>query len=351
MITSDYRLPGEFEGHKATWLLWPSRPDNWREKGYFAQNQTLALAAFISHFEPVRLGAPSTDVCSLQRQLPPAVKVVGMEFNDVWVRDTGPMVLVSAHRPPIALDWKFNSWGGLFSEAAADDRVAAAISHHENLQVIKAPIVLEGGAIISDGRGTIITTEESVLADNRNPGLTRREAEEIFRHFLNARTVIWLPYGLNHDEAGGHVDNVCSFASETLLLVASTSDSTHPSFERLRLTKDILSKARNASDKTLSLVEIPLPEPMFITAFESAGFEAPKGSIVRTAGSPLAPSHINFYATEQAIIVPTFNTPSDRIAVDIIGSIFASRLVVPYDSREFLLGGGAIHCLTKEIPQ
>src|SRR4051812_43018350 len=185
-IPSEYRFPGEFERHKATWLLWPQRPDNWRGDAYFAQNDTLALAAFVAHFEPVRLGAPASDLERLRRRLPASVDVVEIAFNDIWVRDTGPITLVSDRGPAIATDWKFNSWGGLFSDAGADDRVALEVARHEQLQVVSAPLVLEGGAVMSDGRGTVVTTEESVLAPNRNPGLTKREASEVFSAFLKA---------------------------------------------------------------------------------------------------------------------------------------------------------------------
>ncbi len=350
MITSDYRLPAEFEAHKATWLLWPTRADNWRCRGYFGQNDILALAGLIAHFEPVRLGVRSRDLAHLRRQVPPAVAVVAMDFDDVWVRDTGPTTLVSDSRPALAVDWKFNSWGGLFSESTADDGVASDIAGYEQLASVKAPIVLEGGAITSDGKGTIIVTEESVLAENRNPGLTRSEAEEIFRRFLNVQTVIWLPLGLNHDEAGGHVDNVCAFASERVVLVASTGDKTHPSYDRVGVAKDILAHSRNAFGQQFSIVEVPLPDSTFITAAEAQGFESPHGKIVRASGSALAPSHINFYATQGAVFVPTFNSPSDEAAVNIIAEAFPGRRILPYQSREFLLGGGAIHCLTKEIP-
>jgi agmatine deiminase len=349
-IHSDYRLPAEFERHKATWLLWPSRPDNWRCNAYFGQSDIAALAATIAHFEPVRLGVPPELEKSVRAQVPPAVRVVPMRFNDIWVRDTGPTTLVSNSRPSIAVDWQFNSWGGLFSEAMDDDRVAAEIAHYEQLQTIRAPMVLEGGAIISDGQGTIITTEESVLATNRNPGLSFSDAEDIFKHFLRANTVIWLPYGLDHDEAGGHVDNVCAFASTRVILLAWTDDRTHPNHDRVRLAKDRLTRSTNASGQSFSVIEVPLPEPTKITSEEAAGFQKPEGSIVRKADTILAPSHINFYATEKAVFVPTFNSSSDNIAVEIIRAAFPGRLIIPYRSRDFLLGGGAIHCLTKEIP-
>lgn len=350
MIPPDYRYPAEYEPHRSTWLLWPVRPDNWRSNGYFAQNDILSLAALIAHFEPVRLGAPPSAVEALQKMAPPAISVVPIDYDDTWVRDTGPTVLVAEGKPSIAIDWKFNSWGGLFSSSAADNRVAAAIAAYEQLSVIEAPIVLEGGSIISDGAGTVIVTEESVLADDRNPGLTRADAEEVFLKFLNVKNVIWLPYGLLHDEAGGHVDNVCAFAPGRTILMSVARDPAHPNYERLQIVKNTLIKATNASRQPFELAEVPIPDQTFIMAHEAQGFSSPAGTIVRTAGAPLAASHINLYATERAIFLPTFDSPSDRTAIEVVQVAFPGKCIVPYSSREFLLGGGAIHCLTREIP-
>lgn len=349
MLASSHRLPAEFEAHEATWLLWPSRPDNWRSRAFFAQNDILALACLISHFEPVRLGAPPIDIARLSREVPSSVLVVPIDFDDTWVRDTGPTILVSNTEPAVAIDWRFNSWGGLFSDSSADDQVASKIAAFEGIPIIKAPIVLEGGALISDGKGTIVVTEESILADNRNPGLTRDEAEKIFQMFLNVTNVIWIPSGLSHDESGGHIDNVCVFASERVVLVASANERSHPSYDRMRVAKEILSKSKNSLGQEFSLVDVPLPGPAFITADEASGFDSPKGAVIRVAGTPLAPSYINFYLTSGAVFVPTFNTSYDRVALDIIGSAFPERFVIPVYSREFVLGGGGIHCLTKEI--
>lgn len=331
-------------------MMWPSRPDNWRCNAYFGQHDTLALAALISHFEPVRLAAQPSEVNKLRRQAPPSVAIVPMSYNDTWVRDTGPTTVVAPNAPPIAVDWKFNSWGGLFSDASEDDGVAAEIAAYENMKTIRAPIVLEGGAIISDGKGTLITTEEAVLADNRNPGLTRSEAEQIFRHYLNVENVVWLAAGLAHDESGGHVDNMCAFAAHGVVLIATTPDHAHPSFERCRIALETIRSAKSVGGTHYLIQEVPLPDATSITEWEAKGFDPPHGIIVRAAGSPLAPSHVNLCITNAAVFVPTFNCFSDGEAVTKIGAAFPDRCVVPYKSREFLLGGGAIHCLTKEIP-
>lgn len=349
-IPRHYRLPAEFEPHRSTWLMWPTRPDNWRCNGHYGQRDILNLASLIARFEPVKLAVPFEAMDAVNLQIAPNVELVPMDFDDVWVRDTGPTVMVAPDSPSIALDWKFNSWGGLFTDAAADDAVAGRIASFENLTTLKAPIVLEGGAILSDGQGTLILTEESVLAENRNPGLTRNEANKIFAKYFNIQNVIWIPAGLADDEAGGHIDNICAFASTELLIVASTTDKSHPSFERLEVAIGILRRAQSARGKPFIIQKIPLPPVTCITESEAAGFDAPKGTISRMCGDPLAPSHTNLYIINGAVLVPTFDCETDVAAVSIVGDAFPDRQVIPCPSREFLLGGGAIHCLTKEIP-
>jgi agmatine/peptidylarginine deiminase len=163
MRLEQYRFPGEFEPHRGTWLLWPSRGDNWRHEASVAQHEVLSLAKEMGRFEPVRLGVPSKLLGDVSQAIPASVTAFPLDFDDTWVRDTGPTILIADDAPPIAVDWRFNSWGGLFNEAASDDAVAGRIAEIEGLPVIKAPMVLEGGAIISNGQGVLISTRESVL--------------------------------------------------------------------------------------------------------------------------------------------------------------------------------------------
>ncbi len=330
--------------------MWPTRPDNWRSAAFFGQQDCLALASVIAEFEPVRLAVSSESSIEVKKRLHAGVTVVPLLFDDVWVRDTGPITLVSENAPPVAVHWKFNSWGGLFDSTALDNEVASSIARYEDISVVRAPIVLEGGAIVTDGQGTVILTEESVINENRNPGLTKVEAEHVLAEYLNAEHVEWLPRGLANDEAGGHVDNVCAFTSPSTLLVAVTEDRSHPSYESLQVSGEILRRAKNKRGQPFTVIDVPLPPYTAITEEEARGFSAPQGGIVRLAGTPLAPSHINFYVATRAVLVPTFGCGSDKQALSIIAAAFPDRDVIPFQSREFLLGGGGIHCLTKEIP-
>lgn len=349
-VGPEYRLPGEFEPHRASWLMWPVRPDNWRRGAYHAQHDILTLASTIAHFEPVRLAAPPDVVPALQRRVPRNVTVVAMEYDDIWVRDTGPLTLVGKDPDHLATDWRFNSWGGLFSSASADDRVAARIAEFEEFSSVEISTVLEGGAVMCDGAGTVLVTAESILAENRNPGLTRQAVEALFAEHLNIQNVVWIPKGLANDESGGHVDNVCAFASAQKLIVATTEDRAHPSYAALKEALEVLASARNVAGEPYEICTVPLPDRTEILREEAAEFSAAQGTIQRQPGTPLAPSHINFYVVNDAVVVPTFGSSTDGSALDTIAGCFPDRMVIPFKSREFLLGGGAVHCLTKEIP-
>lgn len=349
-IDDSYRLPAEFEQHAGTYLFWPVRSDNWRNGASLAQSNILSLAKLLSQQETVKLGFATRPSEAMVEQLGPKIRTLQIAYNDIWVRDTGPTVVVNRSGSAIGVDWKFNSWGGLFEDYAEDDAVAEKISHLEGYSTIKAPIVLEGGAIATDGARTILVTEESVIANNRNPGLTRADATGIFKKFLGADNVIWLPRGLANDESGGHVDNVCVFANARTILVADTADRDHPSFERVREIRDVLKHASNVLGQVFDQVPLPLPPPTFITVEEAKGFAPARGTIQREAGTQLAPSYVNMYLANGSVVVPTFGEDTDEIALEAVRKVFSDRVVTPFPSRELLLGGGAVHCVTRDIP-
>lgn len=343
---SGFRMPAEFEPHVCTWLFWPTRPDNWRENACYAQQAIRKLVIEISKFEPVVLVSPS----ALDGFRDNDVSLATFPYDDVWVRDTGPTILVSPDGDRIAINWKFNSWGGLFDNFYDDNRVATNIARYHDFKVINAPIVMEGGAILSDGKGTLFATEESILNENRNPGLSRVEAEAILRKYLNVEQVVWLPKGLAFDEAGGHIDNVLSLAPGNKILLSMTEDSSSPHFEAAAEAHRILADVRDVDGKSFQIIKLPIPAIEPVTVEEARGFVSPDGTINRVEGALLCASYANFYPCNGAVFVPTFDQVSDLDALDIVASAFPGRTVRPCHSREFQLGGGAIHCLTQHIP-
>ncbi|MBV8782982.1 MAG: agmatine deiminase, partial [Gammaproteobacteria bacterium] len=210
-----FHMPAEYAAHQGCWMLWPERPDNWREAARPAQRAFAAVAAAIAQFEPVSVGVSRAHFRSARAELAPAVRVVEMAHDDCWMRDVGPSGVVNARGEVRGVDWIFNAWGGLagglYFPWDQDDLVARKVLEIERSARYRAPLVNEGGAIHVDGEGTALVTEECLLNPNRNPQLTRANIERHLKAYLGVRVVIWLGRGVFNDETSGHVDNLACF--------------------------------------------------------------------------------------------------------------------------------------------
>ena len=344
------RMPAEFELHKHTWVLWPERPDNWRDHAEPAQTAMQLLIAAIAQFEPVIIGANLNSVERVRRRTSALYKVVAVAYDDTWIRDTGPTCVVTREDALVGLDWRFNSWGGLFESWEYDDDVARQVLQIEGLQRIKMNLVLEGGAISVDGEGSLLTTEECLLNRYGNVGVSKHLYEDIFLEHFGITKTLWLPFGILGDETGGHVDNIAGFVAPGHIVVAWTDDQSHPQYERCKVTYKFLCSAKDAQGRTLKITKLPLPSPMYMSRAESEGFEPTAGSISRKAGDQLPASYVNLYCVNDGIILPSFGCPTDEIALKILQRQMPDRRIVSVPSREFLLGGGGPHCLTQQIP-
>ena len=214
--------------------------------------------------------------------------------------------------------------------------------------------VLEGGSIHVDGEGTLITTEECLLSPGRNPEMTKEAIEERLMTYLNIKKIIWLPEGIYNDETNGHVDNFCCFAAPGHVLLAWTDDETDPQYKRSKKALEILQRARDAKGRLLQVTLLPIPDhPVCITAEDLAGYEFEEGEDVREAGERLAASYVNFYISNEHVLVPQFggdNRESDARALEILNRAFPGKEVVGIYARDILTGGGNIHCITQQIP-
>src|SRR5258706_15229972 len=198
-----FRMPGEFEAHERSWLVWPERPDIWRERALRAQQPFAMLAAAIARFEPVTVGASPGPFAFARGALLPQIRVVPLPNDDAWVRDTGPTFVVNAAGRRRGVDWRFNAWGGLYSSWARDDAVARRVLAIQRCSRYRAPMINEGGAIHTDGEGTLLVTEQCLLNPNRNRGLSLFRIEQLLRSYLGVEPIIWLaPVSIN-DETGG----------------------------------------------------------------------------------------------------------------------------------------------------
>jgi agmatine deiminase len=313
------------------------------------------VAEAISAFEPVTVGASHNQWENARALLPEAIRVVEISSDDAWMRDVGPTFVVNDHGIIRGVDWQFNAWGGLdgglYFPWSQDNLVAAKVLEIERVDRYRAPLVMEGGSFHVDGQGTLITTEECLLNRNRNPHLTREQIEACLKTYLNLHTVIWLDKGVVADETDGHVDNLCCFVKPGEVLLTWTDDRDDPQYEISRQALKMLSAATDARGRKLTVHKIHQPDPMVISEAECKGLKASETAKPRRAGDRLAASYVNFYSANGGIVMPLFDDAHDRAAVDLLTRLFPDRRVVGIISREILLGGGNIHCMTQQIPK
>jgi agmatine deiminase len=349
-------MPGEYERHAGCWMLWPERTDNWRAGAKPAQAVFAAVAAAISAGgDPVTVGVSAGQFQNARARLPPQVRLVEISSNDAWVRDCGPTLLVDAGGRRRGVDWQFNAWGGLdhglYFPWDRDDEVAQKILEIETAERYRAPFVLEGGAIHVDGQGTCLTTEQCLLNPNRNPGMTRSDIEAQLKRFLGVRTVLWLGCGVHLDETGGHIDELACFTSPGHVALTWTLDRQDPQYEISLDALRRLRRARDARGRTLTIHKIHQPAPMFMTAAEAAGIDVRAGTHPRRAGDRLPASYINFYVANKAVVMPLYDKRWDGAAARTLRRLFPTRRIVGVPTREVLLGGGNIHCITQQVPR
>ena len=336
-------------------MLWPERPDNWRSGAKPAQAVFAQVAAAIASGEPVTVGASAAQFQNARARLPRSVRVVEMSSNDAWIRDCGPTFVIDSKGGRRGVDWTFNAWGGLhgglYFPWDRDDEVAQKVLEIEGADRYRTSFVLEGGAIHVDGQGTCLTTEECLLNANRNPELTRGEVEEQLRRYLGISCVIWLGRGVYLDETGGHIDELACFTAPGHVALTWTLDREDPQYEISQDAYRRLSKARDARGRALSIHKIHQPGPLYMTADEAAEIDRRAGSRPREAGDRLPASYINFYIANKCVVMPLYDKRHDPAAKRALQRLFPTRKVIGVASREVLLGGGNIHCITQQVPR
>ena len=212
--------------------------------------------------------------------------------------------------------------------------------------------ILEGGSVHSDGEGTLLVTEETLLDEGRNGDKSKEEIEKYLLDYCGAEKVLWLPYGVYKDEdTNGHVDNICQFVAPGKVVLAWEDNEKDPQYERSKKDLEYLESVTDAKGRKLEVVKIHVPNPITITKEESEGVDVVEGTFPRNEGDRLPASYINYYNCNGAIILPIFNDPYDADAVRTLKELFPDRTIEPIYAREILLGGGNIHCITQQIPK
>ena len=335
-------------------MLWPERGDTWRLGGKPAQACFARVATAINVFEPVTVGVNAGQWENARAMLPDGIRVVELSSNDAWMRDVGPSFVVDGAGHLGGVDWQFNAWGGLdgglYFPWDQDSLVARKVLEIEEAERYRAPLVMEGGSFHVDGDGTLITTAECLLNANRNPGLDRGRIEACLGDYLGVEKIIWIDEGVYLDETDGHVDNLCCFTAPGEVLLTWTDDRSDPQYERSREAFERLSTTTDAKGRPITVHKIHQPDPMAITPEECRGLDASETAKPRMAGDRLAASYVNFYIANGGIVMPFFDDPHDQDAADLLARLFPGRRIKGVQSREILLGGGNIHCITQQVP-
>ena len=320
-----FTMPAEWSPHAACWMGWPCRKEAFGDCRE-AREAFAAVARAVSEFEPVRMLARPEDAAAARKILGGAAEVLECPLDDSWLRDTGPTFVKNAAGEVAGVDWRFNAWGEKYAPFDADAAVAETILRRLGARRFAAPLTTEGGALHSDGEGTILAAEQSLLHPNRNPPPSRAAAERILENFLGAQKIVWLAGDLRDDETDGHVDNVACFAAPGIALaMADDGDATlSENIRRLREAKD-------ARGRRLQIIALPRPR-------------------ARENGRALLASYINFYIADGGIVMPSFGIPEDAAARATLAEAFPGRKIVQVAARAIVRGGGGIHCITQQQP-
>ena len=345
-----YIMPAEWEPHEATWLAWPHNPEDWPGKFQSIPWLYAEIVRLLAAHEHVHLIVESA---AAQKRVRGMLERTGANLSQVsfhrwptdrsWTRDSGPIFVKNASGQVGLTDWKFNGWAK-YDDWHLDDKLPGRLRKLLGLQAwhplvqnengTKCHCVLEGGSIDVNGAGTLLTTEECLLSkvQQRNPGVSREQLEQIFSDFLGIDHVIWLNRGIAGDDTHGHVDDIARFVSQDTIVVAVEPDASDPNHAPLAENLARLKAARTLNGKQLNLIELPMPRPVVFL------------------GARLPASYANFYIANGLVLVPTFHNPYDRVALNILAEVFPDREVIDIHSVDLIWGLGALHCMTQQQP-
>ena len=359
-IADGFRMPGEFEPHSASVMIFPERPGSGGYGAEPAQKIFAEIIREIARDETVYVIVSGNTEAKAREMLGGTenIRILNIPSDDSWARDVAP-TFVTDGKTVRGIDWQFNAWGGefdgLYAHWERDNALAARFCELAGYDCYDARhFVLEGGSIHSDGEGTIMVTESCLLSKGRNPQLTKEHIEQELCRYLGGEKVLWLPRGIYNDETNEHVDNVCAFIAPAEVVLAWTDDVNDPQYPLSKASLDYLERVTDAKGRRIKVHKLPIPDvTVTITEHDLAGYTFEEGEDEREVGERLAASYVNFYFTNGAVLLPQFggeNKESDGRAVSIMKDLCKGRRIVPIDAREIIIGGGNIHCITQQIP-
>ena len=340
----NYRMPAEWDQHAATWLTWPRRdgisfpdrfepiPAYWvRMTELLSQHETVHINTFDDEQE-----AEITQHLARSKELV-ANRVFLHRFPayEPWCRDHGPIFVtreIAGQRELAVIDWRYNAWGGKYPPFDLDDALPQHVARLLAVPLFQPDIVLEGGSIDVNGRGTLLTTEACLLNPNRNPHLNRKQIEQYLRDYLGVTKILWLGDGIAGDDTDGHVDDLARFVNSTTIVTIVEDDPADQNYKPLQENLRRLQSMTDQDGGPLRIVPLPMPRPVYYK------------------DQRLPASFANFYIANGVVLVPTFDDPTDTRALTTLQELFSDRRVVGIPSLDLIRGLGAFHCVTQQQP-
>jgi agmatine deiminase len=340
----DFYMPAEWEKHSAVWLAWPYDDTTFPGMVSDAEKIYCQIIKALESSEKVNLIVLNTKkqneveilLKSFEVNLNNVVFYI-QEYADVWVRDYAPITLLNKKNDTLAfVKWNYNAYGKkddpFFADLLKDDIVFSHLIDSKNYKIFKPDIVLEGGAIESNGEGILMTTEQCLLNPNRNNELDKGRTEIYLKAYLGVENIIWLKDGLTNDHTDGHIDEIARFVSSDTIVCAYEKDKKDLNFNILNDNFKILKNAKDQNGNKFKIIKLPMPHMDY-----DNGEKAPV-------------SYTNFYIGNSVILMPIFNDPNDKKAVKIIKSLFKNHRIVEIDCSKLIYGGGGLHCITMQQP-
>lgn len=341
----NYRLPAEFETQEAIWLSWPSNKESCPKTFHKLQDKFGEIASTISRYERVRINAPMLSHMNIRLSIADnegdlsQVDIYENLTNDVWCRDHGPIFIKNNETGQVAItDWKFNAWGGKFPYDL-DDTIPEKAAASLKMERFTSDFVLEGGAIETNGKGLLFTTENVLLNPNRNGGKARKkdEVEKELKAMLGVNNIVWFKNGIEGDDTDGHVDDVVRFIREDAVICMVESKESDPNFKVLKAIREQLDDVRLHDGSKLEIIEIEMPNAIEVKDWRL---------------SRLPASYANFMILNNAIMVPIFGQKKkDQIAEDKIAECFPGREIISVTCKDLVMEGGGLHCIAMHQPK
>jgi agmatine deiminase len=338
-----FYMPAEWHPHSGTWLTWPTDPETWPDRVERVEEIYLEIIAALAPHETVNIlvdDETTGRAIRVRRNFPGVqnVRFHHIPTVDSWIRDYGPNFLISNDGAGAFNDWIFNAWGNKYESLKQDDQIPQLLEPIVQLPRFAPGIVMEGGSIEVNGDGCVLTTEQCLLNENRNPQLSRIEIEKYLKDYLGVVKVLWLGEGIVGDDTDGHIDDIARFVAPNVIVCAVEDDPEDANYELLQENRARLKHMTDAHDRAFEILTLPMPGVVGGESTDTRNLDR------------LPASYANFYIANNVVLLPVFGHANDARAQETLQRVFPDRRVIPINCEPLVWGMGTIHCLTQQQP-